>query len=217
MEKVIPTAAMAHVKRAGAIQRASGGRSWTRRRGAVRIFASILFWSLLVVPCLRTQQPKPNEYQVKAAYLYNFGRFVQWPAKGAANNDSTFTICVLGQDPFGPVLDSTLAGESIEGRPVVTRRLSKPQEAADCRILFINSTEQKHLREILVALDSEAVLTVSDMPDFSRRGGMIQFVLEGERVRFEVNLASAENARLTLSSELLKVATTVRKNDRSGD
>lgn len=183
----------------------------------LRAFAALLFGSFLIVPHLSSQQPKPNEYQVKAAYLYNFGRFVKWPTKAAANNDGTFTICLLGQDPFGPVLDSTLAGESIDGKPLVIRRLTKPQEAADCRILFINSTEQKHLRDILVSLDKEAILTVSDMPDFSRRGGMIQFVLEGERVRFEVNLASAENASLTLSSELLKVATLVRKNDRSGD
>jgi hypothetical protein len=217
VEKVIPIAGGSHVKRTGVIQCASERRASGRYRGALRAFAVILFVLLLVVPSLRSQQPKPNEYQVKAAYLYNFGRFVQWPAKVAANDDSTFTICVLGQDPFGPLLDSTLAGESIGGKPVVTRRLSKPQEAADCRILFINSTEQKHLREILVALEKEAVLTVSDMPDFSRRGGMIQFVLEGERVRFEVNLARAENARLTLSSELLKVALVVRKNDRSGD
>jgi hypothetical protein len=196
VEKVIPKACATYVRRA---------------------FAGLLLRSFLIVPYLWSQQPKPNEYQVKAAYLYNFGRFVQWPAEVAANNDSGFTICVLGQDPFGPVLDSTLAGESINGKPVVTRRLSKPQEAADCRILFINSTEQKHLREIFVALDKEAILTVSDMRDFSRRGGMIQFVLDGERVRFEVNLANAENARLTLSSELLKVATVVRKNDRPGD
>jgi hypothetical protein len=217
VEKVSSATVITRAKGAGVIRYAVDGRSWRQCRGPGRAFATIFFWSLLVVPCLRAQQAKPGEYQVKAAYLYNFGRFTQWPAKGVANNDGTFTICVLGQDPFGPVLDSTLAGQSIEGKPVATRRLSKPQEATNCRILFINSTEQKHLREILAALDSEAVLTVSDMPDFSRRGGMIQFVLEGERVRFEVNLASAENARLTLSSELLKVATAVRKNDRSGD
>jgi hypothetical protein len=217
VEMVTPTGIMAHAECAGVIRCLSESRLGRSSGIAGRAFVAILFWSLLAAPCLLSQQQKPNEYQVKAAYLYNFGRFVQWPAKGTRNNESAFTICILGQDPFGPVLDSTLAGEAIDGKPVVTRRLSKPQEAADCRILFINSTEQKRLREILAALDKESVLTVSDMPDFSRRGGMIQFVLEGERVRFEVNLASAENARLTLSSELLKVATTVRRSDRSGD
>ncbi|MBZ5695847.1 MAG: YfiR family protein [Acidobacteriia bacterium] len=178
--------------------------------------AAIVSWVFFAGPSLHAQQPKPSEYQVKAAYIYNFGRFVTWPANATAEQDGSFAICVLGKDPFGPVLDSTLAGESLDGKPVAIRRLQKPQDAPGCRILFINSTEENHLHEILTALDDEAILTVSDMPDFSRRGGMIQFVLDGERVRFEVNLARAENAKLTLSSELLKVAASVRKSARSG-
>jgi len=162
------------------------------------------------------QQPKPSEYQVKATYLYNFGRFVKWPGTVPAGKGESFSVCVLGQDPFGSILDSTLAGEALDGKPVVLRRISKPQDAEDCRILFISSAEEKHLKEILTALDESGVLTVSDMPGFTRRGGMIQFVLEGERVRFEINLASAESARLVLSSELLKVASNVRRNGRSG-
>jgi len=168
---------------------------------------------LLVSTLLFADQPRPTEYQVEATYLYNFGKFVQWPA-GASG--SSFAICVLGQDPFGPVLDATLAGESLGGKPVVVRRLSKPQEAMECRILFINANQESHLEEVLAALDHNAILTVSDMPDFSRRGGMIQFILDGQRVRFEVNLTNTEYARLTLSSELLRVATAVRKNS-SGD
>lgn len=166
---------------------------------------------------LSAQQPKPNEYQVKATYLYNFGRFVKWPETAAAGKGESFSVCVLGQDPFGPVLDSTLAGEALDGKPVVLRRLSKLQDAGECRILFISTTEEKHLKEILTALDESGVLTVSDMPGFTRRGGMIQFVLEGDKVRFEINLSSAESARLVLSSELLKVATNVKRNGRSGD
>ena len=122
---------------------------------------------------------------------------------------------MFGQDPFGAILDSTLAGETLDGKPVVLRRISKPQDAMECRILFISSTEEKHLKEILAALDRDGVLTVSDMPGFTRRGGMIQFVLDGDKVRFEVNLASAENSKLVLSSELLKVAASVR-NGRFG-
>ena len=166
---------------------------------------------------LLAQQPKPSEYQVKATYLYNFGRFVKWPETVPGGKGDSFSVCLLGQDPFGPILDSTLAGEALDGKPIVLRRITKPQDAADCRILFISSAEEKHLKEILIALDESGVLTVSDMPGFTRRGGMIQFVLEGGRVRFEINLASAENARLVLSSELLKVAAAVRRNDRSGD
>src|SRR5882672_468414 len=166
---------------------------------------------------LLAQQPKPNEYQVKATYLYNFGRFVKWPETVPAGKGDSFSVCVIGQDPFGSILDSTLAGEALDGKPVVLRRLSKPQDAGECRILFISTTEEKHLKEILIALDESGVLTVSDMPSFTKRGGMIQFILEGDRVRFEINLASAENAKLVLSSELLKVATSVKRNGRSGD
>jgi hypothetical protein len=173
--------------------------------------------AFLVTTGLLAQQPKPNEYQVKATYLYNFGRFVRWPGTVPAAKGDSFSVCVIGRDPFGSILDSTLAGESLDGKPVVLRRIAKPQEAGECRILFISSTEEKHLNEILTALDQSGVLTVSDMPGFTRRGGMIQFVLDGDRVRFEINLTSTESARLTLSSELLKVAASVKRNGRSGD
>ena len=181
-----------------------------------RALGTIIF-ALCCSTILLAQQPKPNEYQVKAAYLFNFGRFVKWPAKVSADNDSSFAVCVLGADPFGPALDATLANESLNGKPVVTRRISNSQDATGCRILFISSKEAGHLKDILATVDQEGILTVSDMPDFSRRGGMIQFVLDGERVRFEINLASAENAKLVLSSELLKVATVVKRNGKPGD
>src|SRR6266853_4239034 len=175
----------------------------------------VVVWVFLWTARMHAQQPKPTEYKVKATYLYNFGRFVRWPT--AAAQDNSFPICVLGQDPFGPTLDSTLVGESIDGKPVVVRRISRAQDVGDCRILFISSAEENHLKQILAALEKSGVLTVSDMPDFSRQGGMIQFVLEGDKVRFEVNLASAEAAKLIVSAELLKVAATVRKNVQPGD
>jgi hypothetical protein len=154
---------------------------------------------------------------VKAAYLYNFGHFVEWPANVVTAQNDSFTVCVLGQDPFGQVLDGALAGETIAGKRVAAKRISNLQESANCQILFLTSGEEARLNTIIKALNKQAVLTVSDMPQFSQRGGMIQFVLEGKRVRFEVNLAAVQHAGLTLSSELLKVATTVRRNSSSGD
>jgi len=180
------------------------------------VTALIALFALLHITVLEAQQPKVSEYQVKATYLYNFGRFVQWPPNATIAKGDSFSICVLGQDPFGPSLDSTLAGETLDGKPLTAKRISTPRDAGECRILFISSTEENHLKEILAALDESSILTVSDMPAFSRRGGMIQFVLEGGKVRFEINLAKAETAKLTLSSELLKVATTVRRNVREG-
>jgi len=173
-------------------------------------------WLVFAVSSALGQQ-KPTDFQVKAAYLYNFGRFVEWPTKVTAAQGEPFTVCVLGQDPFGPTLDATLAGERIGGRSVVARRISSPQESEHCQILFLSPTEGSHVSKIIEVVDKKAVLTVSDMPQFAERGGMIQFVLDGNRVRFEVNLTATQHAGLTLSSELLKVATTVRRDPLPGD
>jgi len=173
-------------------------------------------WLLVAAAGALGENPKPTDYQVKAAYLYNFGRFVEWPVS-AAGKGEFFTVCVLGKDPFGPVLDKALAGETIGGKSVVARRISTPQESGNCQVLFLSSTEEGRLDKIIEAIDKEAVLTVSDMPQFSEHGGMVQFVLEDKRVRFEVNLTAAQNAGLTLRSELLRVATVVKKNPPTGN
>jgi hypothetical protein len=189
---------------------------WRDCRHLLRRTIVAVSWLFLTVSGSPGQQ-KPSDYQVKAAYLYNFGRFVEWPANISTSKDNPFKICVLGQDPFGPALDSTLAGETISGKSVVAKRISSLEESVNCQILFMSSSEDNRLNKVLGTLDKAGVLTVSDMPRFSQRGGMIQFVLEGERVRFEVNLAACQNAGLSLSSELLKVATIVRRKPSAGD
>lgn len=181
-----------------------------------QFMALAVAWVLVGASCLHAQQSNPTEYQVKAAYLYNFGKFVEWPAKVTAASDF-FSICVLGEDPFGSTFDATIAGESINGKKVVVKRIAKSQDAVSCRILFISSSEESRLKEILAALDDTSVLTVSDISQFTRRGGMIRFVMEANRVRFEVNLTTAEHAGLTLSSQLLKVAISVRRSSQAGD
>jgi hypothetical protein len=189
-------------------------------RGRVPANRSVLAWVMALVIVgilfggsgLFAQKSKPQEYEVKATYLYNFARFVEWPSSSAAAKSDSFAICVLGQDPFGPALDAIVTGESIDGKAVLAKRVSKPQDAVSCRVLYISSSEESRLKEVLAALDKSGVLTVSDIPQFSQRGGMIEFTLQGNNVRFEVNLAIAENTGLTLSSELLKVAITVRKH-----
>jgi hypothetical protein len=177
---------------------------------------AILWCVLTAISSLSAEQLKASEYQVEAVYLLNFAKFVEWPGKSAPLEEA-FDICVLGEYPFAAALDKTVAGESIDGRKVVVRRFSKPQEAMSCRILFIGLSEQARLAEILKTLDKASILTVSNLPKFSQLGGMIQFVVEANKVRFEVNLTSAERVGLTLSSELLKVATTVIRNSQPGD
>ncbi len=176
------------------------------------LLAAVALPSVLGVPGAYSQESAHTEYEVKAAYLYNFGSFVEWPAQFTVVKRDFFTICVLGQDPFGRTLDATFAGESIAGKNVVAKRISKPQEAMDCQILFISSSEEHGLKEIVAALAKTSVLTVSDMSQFARRGGMVQFVLEGTKVRFEVNLTAAEHAGLRLSAQLLKLAVNARRS-----
>ena len=186
-----------------------------RRRCVGALLATLVWGSSNVHP----QTAKPTDYEVKAAYLANFVKFIEWPESpspppgGVAPADETFAICVLGQDPFGPALDAALAGENLGRRPLIPRRVANAREAAACRVVFFGE-DDRTLRKDLASLEGTKVLTVSDQPDFLKRGGMIQFVLQGNppRVRFEVNLMAAKKAGLNLSSELLKVAADVRRN-----
>ena len=169
----------------------------------------LALWSLFAANWARAEQPHPTEPQIEAAYLYNFGKFVTWPNTSGVSTGEVFEICVLGKDPFGPILDATVAGESIGDKKITTRKISSLQEAAHCRVLFISSSEESRLKPVLAAAKSGGTLTVSDMPHFADKGGMIQFVPRDNRIRFEVNLPATEEAGLTLSSELLKVAVKV--------
>jgi len=187
--------------------------------GRVRILARSAAAAsvFLLLGNLCAQKAKPTEYQVKATYLYHFTRFVQWPQNAAPNSYETFPICVLGQDPFQSDLDAVLAGASVYGKSVMVTRILTVEGSSGCRILFISSSEANQLEGILASVGKSGVLTVSDMPYFTQRGGMIQFTSEGNRVRFAVNLTSAAEAGLTLSSELLKLAISVRQAPHPGD
>jgi hypothetical protein len=178
------------------------------RAGRFLQYLIVLLIFLLPRSC-PAQDNKPTEYEVEAAYLSNFGRFVEWPARPAPREP--FNVCVFGQDPFGPLLDGALKGENIGGAPLVAKRLSGMDEASGCRILFIGSSKEAQLAAVLAALGTSNVLTVSDIPGFTRRGGMIQFVLDGNRVRFEINSNAAKRAGLALSSQLLKLGFGVRR------
>jgi hypothetical protein len=187
----------------------------SRRRSSARriILAVLLAICLAAIPCASAQgRPHPTEYQLKAQYLTDFGRFVKkWGNRPMPGPDESFDICVLGQDPFGPALDLSVRGENIGGAPLVVRRIAQPLDATGCRILFIAASEARELTAILGAIGTAPVLTVSDIPGFVRDGGIVEFVPDGNRVKFEINLAIAQRAGLSLSSDLLKVARIVRR------
>jgi hypothetical protein len=172
--------------------------------------------TLLVVNVCRAQQTHLTESQVESAYLYNFGKFVTWPSEKISASGS-LEICLLGDDPFGTALDSIVAGEKIDGHPLAVKRIALLEEEDRCNILFISSSKKSSLRAILASAERSGILTVSDIPHFAERGGVIGFVLFHDRIRFEVNRHAAEESHLVLSSELLKVASKViGKNTRGG-
>lgn len=158
--------------------------------------------------------PKPTEYDVKAAYLLNFGKFVRLSTSASAG--SSFEICTLGRDPIGSSLDALAANAKINGLPVRIAHLQDISGAKSCPIVFISETEGSRLREDLAILRDSDTLTVSDAPDFLEHGGMIQFVLISNHVRFAVNLEPVNRTHLILSSELLRVASSVSGKPPAG-
>ena len=182
----------------------------------------VRFWSLLlVVATLSTpgaaHSGAPTEYQVKAAFLYNFAKFVEWPPQVFSGAAEPLTIGVLGRDPFGDDLEQVFRSNTIAGRRVVIRRATSIEELRNCQMVFISSSEKRRLLQIFKSLGHTGVLTIGDADDFSRRGGIIGFTLEDSRVHFEINVDAAARAGLKLSSRLLSVATVVRDGQGAGN
>jgi hypothetical protein len=177
----------------------SAQRRFTFRSAACLIAAALLLPSGL-------QAQRPTDYDVKAAYLFNFGKFLRQPD---TPRQPTFDICVLGHDDFGGALDKLTANEQLNGVPEHTVHVDNAVAARRCAIVFISVSEGDRLKQDLTDLAGSPVLTVSDMPHFVDRGGMIEFETQAKHVRFSVGLDAVTKAGLSLSSELLKVALAV--------
>jgi hypothetical protein len=187
-------------------QRRAVRTQWTAVRALI---ATGLFFcaSLAGTRPADAQAPRvASEYDVKAAFLYNFANFVTWPAAAFAASGSPFIIGVLGEDPFAGRLESTIRGESVGGRPMVYRRVTKVDQMKSCHVLFISAFEHARHADLLSDLRGAPVLTVGEAEQFLGAGGMIRFVVAERRVGFEVNLASASKSGLKPSGRLLKVA-----------
>ena len=154
-----------------------------------------------------------SEYQIKAAFLYNFAKFVEWPAKALPETSTSMTLCILGEDPFGTDLEQSLDGKTVNGKSIAIKRFRGIRGLEVCHILFISSSERLHLPEILDALREASVLTVGETEQFAKLGGIINFTIEENKVRFEINVDAVERAGLKISSRLLKLGKVIR--DRS--
>lgn len=174
--------------------------------------SSLLFvLAFTILSGTQTQAQTPGEYQVKAAFLFNFVKFVEWPAEAFADSNAPLVIGVLGDDPFGSALDQTISGKNINGRQLVIRRLKWGQDLRGCHVLFISSSERNRLSQIIQSLRGASVLTVGETGQFNQQGGIINFVLDASKVRFEINTGVAEQAHLKISSRLMSLAKNVRK------
>ena len=149
------------------------------------------------------------EYQVKAAYLLNFTRYVDWPSQVFQAPTDPVRVCVLGQDPFGVVLDATMQGKTTQGRPLAVRRVRSSSDAAGCHLVFISRETWRTLRELPRTLRSAGRLTVGESEEFAQAGGVIGFVIRDEAVRFVVNAEARDRAGLRISSRMLSLAAAV--------
>ena len=176
----------------------------SRFGAAPRALASIGLAAILLAP---TVSRAISEYQVKAAFLLNFGKYVEWPAAALAHD--ALAICVLGSDPFGSALDQTLAGRRVGSRRVKARRVADVSAAQGCNILFVSRAKPARLDAVLTGLEGQPILLVGEQERFASKGGIINFVEVNQKIRFEINESAARRAGLKISSKLLKLATIV--------
>jgi hypothetical protein len=183
------------------------------RSGAISILGLSLIWLLLTGGGGRAQESPPTEYQLKAAFLFNFAKFVEWPPARFAETNSRIVLGILGKNPFGDILQQTIKGKTINNHSLeVVTYFDSSVVLTNCHILFISDSEKDRLKAIIDGLSNASVLTVGETDGFIKSGGMIRFFpLEQEnkevtKIRFEINEQAARDARLKISSKLLILA-----------
>lgn len=180
-----------------------------RRQRAGRVLRPATLAVLVCVACsamTAAQSGGPTEYQVKAAFLFNFTKFVEWPGTAFADTRAPLVLGVLGDDPFGGSLSLIVNGQLVRGRGIAIRRYRFGDDVRHCHVLYVSASEQARMAQILEGLQGASVLTVSDISGFAEGGGLVQFYMEEDRVRFVVNAEAAARANLRVSAKLLAVA-----------
>jgi len=153
-----------------------------------------------------TAQNLPSEYKVKSIFLYNFTRFIDWPAEAFANEAEPFKIGILGNDPFGNYLEDAILGENMAGHPIVIERFKNINEFIDCHILYINLKDTEKVKEAIRLTENKSTLTVGEYENFTRWGGMIRIYSDSKKIKMQINDTAARNAQLKISAKLLNVA-----------
>jgi hypothetical protein len=173
------------------------------------LLAALMAAALAWPPALRAEDALQREYEIKAAFLYNFIRYIDWPSDATVAPGGIFTIGIVGDTPVGPVF-SPLNKKQIKGCTVVVKEVSSAKDLEDCQVVFICASEKARVTQILGELKDSRALTVSEINGFAEQGGIINFFSERNKVRFEINPEAAHRLGLTISSDLLKLAKLVK-------
>src|SRR6202171_4321872 len=190
-----------------------------RRVGLLLVPTFLLFAIALSGHAEGVDSSDSSEYLIKAGFIYNFAKLVDWPTTSFAQPDSPIVIGILGNDPFGATLDRIVADKKVDGRGFAVKRVkwSKDfKELKDCNILFVSLSEKEHIDSVVEAMKGLAILTIGDTPGFAKRGGIINLTLEDNKTLFEWNVEAAKHADLTISSRLLTLATIVQQSAADG-
>lgn len=176
-------------------------------RKLAKLISLCMVVSLVFTTCVC--EGSPNEYDVKAAFLYQFANFVEWPSGSFSSSSSPIVIGVLGDDPFGDKLDDTVRGKTVDGRKITIKRSDDVKDLTSCHIVFISSSASGRLSKIIDRLRSESILTVGETDQFASHGGIIGFVIHDNKIGLQINVEAAKKAKLKISSKLLRLAEVV--------
>jgi hypothetical protein len=196
-------------KRLERTRHAGDAKSALPRAWAASPLAFLTLVFSLILSSASAQSAGSSEYDIKAAFLFHFAQFVEWPPDAFKDQGSPVTYCTIGDDPFHGALDKALAGRTLGTRPFRVQHFKAGQQIQTCQIVFLGVNEKNLTAATLAALRPDPVLTVGDSEHFVQQGGMIGFFLEENKVRFEINLEAAERSNLKISSKLLSLARNV--------
>lgn len=158
------------------------------------------------------QAPQYTEYEVKAAYIFNFTKFINWPKTTFSLSNPPFVVGIYGDDPFGLILVKFFEGRTIKGRKLIIEHYYKPEDINNCNVLFISKINKLELTDVINVVQEKSILTIGDnIQEFCESGGMINFTKQYSKHRFEINNNAANKADLTISSKLLSLAKIIKE------
>lgn len=178
----------------------------------LRLMITILMLLGVAAQANAQDSSESSEYLVKAGFIYNFAKLVEWPATAFPQSDSPIVIGILGSDPFGPIIDRVFDGKKVNNRGFVVKRLKSLNDVKDCHIVYVSSSEAARSADAIRLAKNMPVLTIGESPGFAKHGGIINLTLEDNKVRFEVNVDAAKEADLNISSRMLALARIVQQS-----